>query len=278
MLFDAHSHVQFLAYDADRDEVISRAREAGVRFLSVGTQLSTSQDAVELARAYPRETWAAVGFHPSHASGTAYSRSWHHDRKEQAASTPEAFDEGAFRDLAADPLVVAIGECGLDYYRLTGGAAEKEIQRGVFMSQVRIAQDFEKALMIHCRPSKGTDDAYEDLLEILKVQDKRLRTVIHFYVGSPSVTEKLLNTGCSFTFGGVITFARDYDEAIRMIPMDRILTETDAPYVSPEPYRGKRNEPAYVVEVARKLAELKGLAYTRVAETTARNAEEIFGV
>ncbi len=305
MIFDAHTHIHFAAYDADRDAVIHRAQEAGVQMLAVGTQADTSLSAVRLAEQYPRDIWAAVGLHPVHTSAS------YHDEKElgggeaakafapleisrpgAAAAVPnrqggfltgfvsrgEEFDYSYYESLAKKSRVVAIGECGLDYYRLTPETKEKQVS--AFKEHMRLAESVGKALMIHCRPSKGTDDAYEDLLSLVTSRQSltTIPKIVHFYVGSPAMTKKLLDAGFYFTFGGVITFARDYDESIRLIPLERMLLETDAPYVAPEPYRGKKNEPAYIVETAKKLAEIKGVDFLKISEATTSNAKKVFQI
>lgn len=257
MLLDAHSHLQLPEYDADRDAVIGRMREAGVKTIVVGVDMATSEQAIALAEQHSEDIGATVGTHP--------------------ADNPADFDYEKMRVLAGHPKVVAIGECGLDYYRLGDDAEQiKKTQKELFLRQMDIAKDAGKPLMVHCRPKKGTDDAYEDLIAILKNKNYKLNTIIHFFVGSPVVAEQFLELGSYFTFGGVITFARDYDAAIRRIPLNRILLETDAPYVAPAPYRGKRNEPAYVIEVAKKMAELKDMPYEEVAAATAQVAREAF--
>ena len=271
-LLDVHTHIHFPWYDQDREEVIKRAQTAGVKMICVGTQAATSQSAIELAKKYPKDIWAAVGFHPSHLS-----ESWHHDRKEQKEPAREKFDAEKLRRLAQDPKVVAIGECGLDYYRLAENR-EPQIkkQKEVFAEQIKLAQTLNKPLMMHTRPTAETDDAYEDTLEVLKENPVSVPKINHFYVGSLTITKKMLEAGFYFTFGGVITFTDAYDTILNYIPLDRILLETDAPYVAPEPYRGKRNEPAYIVETAKKLAELRGDSYEKIAETTTGTASRIF--
>jgi len=276
--FDAHAHAHFAAFEKDWREVIDRALENNVWFINVGTQRDTSRRAVEVAREYKEGVYATVGLHPIH---TAKS---YHDAQELGGgevaksftSRGEEFDYEYYLELAKDPKVVAIGECGLDYYRLDIDTAER--QRKVFLEHVRLAEEVKKPLMIHCRPTKGTDDAYEDLLSIIHNSKFIIPKIVHFYVGSPQMTRKLIDAGFYFTFGGVITFAHDYDESIKMIPMDRILSETDAPYVSPEPYRGKRNEPAYVVEVVKKLAELKSVSVEQMRDQIFQNAKRIFNI
>lgn len=296
--FDAHTHPQFAAYAEDREEVVRRAIEAGVHMVAVGTQKETSRAALELAEKHPGYIWAAVGLHPIHTSKS------HHDAEElgggEAAkaftSRGEEFDYEYYKKLANDPKVVAIGECGLDYYRLrpqtdadgTQTDADKSIKRkqiDAFEAQIRLARDVKKPLMIHCRA------AFPELIDVLvaclpRSEAARGRMslvmphlgVIHFFSGTADEAKKLLALGFYFTFGGVITFTRDYDEIIKMIPLDRILSETDAPYVAPVPYRGKLNEPAYVVEVVKKLAELKNISAEEMAERILGNAREVFNI
>lgn len=265
--FDVHTHPQFLSYDADRDEVLRRAREAGVKMIAAGTQCSSSRAAVKLAEKYPNDIWAAVGFHPAH-----FSEHWHHDKNEQASPEREVFDIEKLEELAKNPKVVAIGECGLDYFRVKDQAS-RVMQKEGFVAQIELAHKIKKPLTIHCRAAFG------DLISILNSKFQILNSppgVTHFFSGTKDDAKKLLDMGFYFTFGGVITFARDYDEVIKFIPSDRILSETDAPYVAPVPYRGKRNEPAYVVEAVKKLAELRGIALEKVAEQIGSNASAVF--
>ena len=260
MLIDAHSHLQLKEYDADRADVIARMQAADVKTITVGVDDVTSRTALALAEKYPDCLWATVGTHP-------------------ADGGLDNFNIEVLRELAAHPKAIGIGECGLDYYRLKPEeGAVKEKQKEVFRAHIAVAAEVNKPLMIHCRPTKGTDDAYEDLIEILKTKNYKLTTVVHFFVGSASVAERLLALGCYFTFGGVITFARDYDAAIAVIPLERIIAETDAPFVAPVPHRGKRNEPAYVVEVIKKLGELKGVSFDEIAMSTAQNARTVFRI
>jgi TatD DNase family protein len=275
-MFDAHTHVHFPIYDSDRDEVVSRAKKAGVKMITVGTQLATSAEAVAFAHKHLGEVWAAVGFHPGHVGQAA----WHHDSKEQRTSVQEKFDLAKFTELAHDPVVVAIGECGLDYYRISENEVKvKEEQRRIFLEQAHLALQLHKPLMIHCRPAKGTDDAYEDLLKILSgFEFSALPKILHFYVGSPEMTARFVDAGYYFTFGGVITFARDYDKTISLIPLGHILLETDAPYVAPEKYRGKRNEPAFIIETAKKMAELKGVTVAELDKAIDANVKALFSI
>jgi TatD DNase family protein len=275
--FDAHTHVQFKAFDSDYKEVIERAGEAGVGMVNVGTQKDTSHRAVELAREYD-SLYAVLGLHPIHTS-----RSYHDS--EELGDSPEAkgftsrgevFDYEYYKKLAADPKVVAIGECGLDYFRIEGDEEEaKSKQKQAFIKQIELAYDVKKPLMIHCR------NAFRDLVEILNAKCQILNSppgIIHFFSGTKEDVKQLLDMGFYFTFGGVITFVRDYDKVIDIIPLDRILSETDAPYVTPAPHRGKRNEPAYVIEVVKKLAEIKNIPEEEMRERILKNAENCFNL
>ena len=290
-MFDAHTHIQFPAYDTDRVEVLNRAKKAGVKMVCVGTQISTSHNAVMLSEKYPNDIWATVGFHPNHSAPVG---DWHHDTNEQSIANPEIFNLDALAKLAEHEQVVAIGECGLDYYRITADDIQtKEAQKKIFIDQAHLALSVGKPLMIHCRPSKGSDDAYQDLFTILSAQlYAALPKILHFYVGSVEMTKRFSDAGYYFTFGGVITFppkaiptgrqagksAGDYDEIIKLISLERILLETDAPYVAPEQYRSKRNEPAYIIETAKKMAELKDIFYNKLEQVLINNAKRVFDI
>lgn len=273
--FDVHTHTQFAAYKDDKDAVIRRALDVGVWLVNVGTQVDTSRDAIVTAREYPEGAYATVGLHPVHTEKSF------HDAEELGngveaksfTSRGEAFDEVVYRILAEDEKVVAIGECGLDYYHL--GEETKERQLVVFLAQIKLARDVKKPLMIHCR------NAFVDLIDALKAEKETLperRGTIHFFTGTKDNARALLDLGFSFSFGGVLTFARDYDEVVRYIPIEHIMIETDAPYITPIPYRGKRNEPRYITETAKKLAEIKKLPYETVARVTTENARALFSV
>ncbi|MDO8601831.1 MAG: TatD family hydrolase [bacterium] len=288
-MFDAHTHAHFAAFEKDYKEVTDRALKAGVGFINVGTQIDTSRRAVEVAHEFENHpVYATVGLHPTHTEKS------YHDAQELGGgetakaftSRGEEFNPKAYLEMARDPKVVAIGECGIDYYRVpstnpeqgTNFRTTKEKQTEVFRKHIEVAQAVNKPLMIHCRPSKGTDDAYEDILAIITNYQFPISKIMHFYVGSPAMTKKFIDAGFNFTFGGVITFSRDYDEQIKMIPDDRILLETDAPYVAPQSKRGQRNEPAYVIEVAKKMAEIRGVSYNRIEEIIKQNAKRVFGI
>ena len=266
--FDAHTHANFAAYGEDRDAVIERARDASVAMNVVGTQFDTSRSAVELAKKYD-DVYATIGLHPIH---TAKS---YHDEKEigeggkEFTSRGEIFDKERYRSLAKNEKVIAIGECGLDYYRID--ESTKEVQMRAFIEQIELAGEIKKPLMLHIR------NAYADALEVLRAH-AGVRGDVHFFAGDWEVAKKFLELGFTLSFTGVITFARDYDEVIRNTPLDMLLSETDAPYVTPVPYRGKRNEPSYVPLVVQKIAEIRGEDTERVAAALMENARRVFGI
>ncbi len=280
ILIDVHTHVQFHAFSEDADFVIKRALDAGVWMVNVGTQRDTSQKAIEIAERYQEGVYATVGLHPIHTEKSYHDPyelgTFSHSQECENVvggfvSREEKFDYDYYKKLAEHPKVVAIGECGLDYYRL--GEETKKKQKAVFLEHIRLAREVAKPLMIHCRK------AFSDLIRILEHHKSDLpdpRGIIHFFSGSIDDARKLHDLGFSFSFGGVITFVREYDDVVKYIPLERILLETDAPYVAPVPYRGKRNEPTYVTEVAKKLAELKGLPFEEICDKTTVNAKLIF--
>jgi len=272
LLFDVHTHTQFAAFAEDQDAVIQRALDAGVWMINVGTQKDTSAKAVEVAQKYPEGVYATVGLHPIHTEKSYHDAQEFGDSTEAKSFTSrgEEFAYDYYKNLAKDQKVVAIGECGLDYYRL--GEETKKKQQEIFIKQIELAAELKKPLMIHCR------NAFGDLIHILDTKYKILDTlgIIHFFTGTKEDARNLLDMGFSFSFGGVITFTRDYDESIKYIPLERILLETDAPYVTPAPHRGKRNEPVYIIEVAKKLAEVKSVSLEEVIVQTYKNACEVF--
>lgn len=278
VLIDSHAHVQFPAYDEDREAVIQRALDEGVSVINVGTQYSTSADALELAEKYKSGVWATAGFHPGHAD-----RNSHRDPWELREQNQEKFDAAKLRELAWNTSIVAVGECGLDYFRIkTQESRIKGEQQEIFKEQIELATTLGKPLVVHCRPSAGTQDAYDDALNILdscfSIHSSRLSGVMHFFVGNKDTARKFLDLGFYISFAGPITFAREYEEVVGYVPLNRILAETDSPYAAPAPYRGKRNEPLYVIEVAKKIAQIKAIAYDEVTEKLTRNTAVLFSL
>lgn len=275
--FDAHTHTNFVAYDADRDAVIKRSLGAGVGMNVVGTQLDTSRSAVALAEQY-EGVYATIGLHPVH---TAKS---YHDTKElgeggkEFTSRGEVFDATAYEALGKSPKVIAIGECGLDYYRVD--ESTKDIQSKAFIDQIELANRLGKPLMLHIRDGSQTSvtsSAYEDSLEILKSHAK-VRGDVHFFAGDWQIAKKFLDLGFTLSFTGVLTFTHDYDEVVRNTPLDMLLSETDAPYITPVPFRGQRNEPLHVTKVVEAIAGLHGVSEQTAAAQLVQNAERVFGI
>lgn len=274
---DIHTHVNFKAYDEDREEVIRRSLDGGTWMINVGTQIDTSKKAVELAHRYEEGVYAIIGLHPIH-TGASF-----HDEKElgkggaEFTSRGEIFDKNIYRELLKDPKVVAIGECGLDYYHMDVESIEK--QKKAFIEQIELAEEIGKPIMLHIRnnPKNTEFNAYDDSLEILKKYPK-VKGDVHFFAGSIDNAKEFVKHGFTLSFTGVITFTTDYDEIIKNTPLDMIMSETDAPYVTPVPHRGKRNEPSYVKEVVKKIALVKNLPEPEVAKAIIANAKRLFDI
>lgn len=255
---DIHAHTNFKAFDKDRDDVMVRAQEKEMGMIIVGTNLENTKLAIEMAEKYPN-TWVSIGIHPIH--------------------TDEKFSEQQFERLAQHEKVVAIGETGLDYFGKN--IESKEAQLKLFDDHIQLAQKYKKAVMTHIRSSKKSNDAHKDVMEIIKgwkKKDAYPHFHLHCYVGGSKLAKEFLELGCTFSFTGIITFARDYDKTIRFLPMESILSETDSPLLSPVPYREERNEPIYVVEVVKKIAEIKNLSEEETAENILQNAKRIFNL
>ncbi len=281
---DIHSHVNFTAFDADRDEVIKRALENDTWVINVGTQVDTSMKAIEMANEYPEGVYAIIGLHPIHTGASFHDKKELGDEGKEFTSRGEVFDKNKYREMLKDPKVVAVGECGLDYYRMDPESIAK--QKQIFIDQIELANEFNKPLMLHIRNNQkqelitgeeGNPSAYIDAIEILK-QHSKVKGDVHFFAGSVEEAKMFVDFGFTLSFTGVITFTTDYDEVIKNTPLDMIMSETDAPYVTPTPYRGKRNEPVYVKEVVKKIALAKGVSEEEVAQTIIANAKRVFGI
>lgn len=272
---DVHAHMQFNAYAEDRDELIKRSLENKTWMINVGTNLRTSKEAVALSEKYPEGVFAIVGLHPIHTNASFHDKDEIGEEGEPFNSKGEEFNVEEFEKLISHPKVVGVGECGLDFFRIEGDKENYvEKQTKAFESQIDLAVKYDKPLMIHCR------DAYPEVLDILtqkkSAYGEKLRGNFHFFAGTLEDAQKILDLGFNFSFTGVITFASQYEELVKMAPLDRIFSETDCPYVTPAPYRGKRNEPGYVSEVVKKIAEIKGLDLEETAQALAQNAVRFF--
>ena len=251
---DTHAHLHFPDYQGETGEVLERARQAGVELLiNVGTDLASSRESLALAERYDR-IYAAAGVHP-------------HDAKDAG---PEVIE--AIAGLLSHPRMVAIGEVGLDFFR---NHSPKEKQIDVFLAFVKLHVSTGKPLIIHCR------DAYDDLVDILRKEGKApYRGVIHCFSSDARILHELTGLGFFISFAGPLTYKKNeaLREACRACPLDRLLLETDAPFLPPQSMRGKRNEPAFLVETAGTAASLHGVSLEEMAERTTRNARNLFGL
>lgn len=251
-LFDSHLHLDDQAFDADREVVVSRARAAGiVGMVTIGTNLGSCRAAVALAEQY-HDVFAAVAIHPHEAQ----------------QATDDAIAE--LNALAAHPRVVAIGETGLDFVR---AKAPREAQYEAFRRHIRLSRDLNLPLIVHCR------EAYAEVLETL-AEEKTVAVIMHAFSGSVEVARTCAARGYMIALGGPVTYksARNAAEVARTIPEDALLVETDAPVLPPEPYRGRRNEPAHLRYVVERIAELRGTASDVIAAATTKNAARVYHV
>ncbi len=276
-MHDIHTHLYWQSYDTDRDEVVRRAREAGVdKMLVIGCTVEESRQAIATAEQYP-DVHASVGVHPQEffdESGILNLESWMKQ----------------LRDLAKHTRVIAIGECGLEYYAHNSEQpiteAQKAAQKAGFLAQIALAEELGLPMILHCRASTGSADAYEDLFEILQATSYKLPAVLHCYMGDTEVTKKFLTLpNVYFSFTGNITYPvkqvvagtkDDLTKTVKVIPLERIFTETDCPFLTPQSHRGERNEPAYVAEVLECIARLHGVEPKVVAELTDSNFKKVF--
>ena len=263
---DIHAHINFPQYEENRHEVALRAFENEVGMINVGTGLETSKEVVALTEKYEFMK-AAIGLHPLYVTGD-----------DDEGENEEVFDYEAYKALAEHENVVAIGECGLDFSRLSGDDEEqlrqKKAQSDAFRAQIRLAKEVGKPLIIHSR------DRYAETLAIIAEEDpeSEVKVDFHFFAGTLDDLKEILDRGYYVSFTGVITFAEMYHELIKATPMDRIMAETDCPYVTPVPHRGKTNEPSFVIEVYKKIAELKGLENEEARGQLMKNALNFFDI
>lgn len=279
-LIDTHCHMNLSNYCDDVDAVIHRALEADVDMIIASTDYKTSKKALDIANRYERGVSVAVGIHP----GSLEERI--ENIGGQDVTVPgEKFNAEMFQQLAKFPKVVAIGEIGLDYYRLEGEQALKDQikkrQKLVLWAQMELAVMLNLPVIIHCR------QAHDDLLNLIYDFRKEFRPflsetkpwgVIHCFSGDENLAWRYFNLGFAISFTGLITFSGQWDSLIRKMPSDRLLLETDAPFLTPEPYRGKRNEPILVKYVADRIAELRAQSVERIAAITTENAKRLFNL
>jgi TatD DNase family protein len=254
VLVDTHAHLHDPAFDADRAAVLARARAAGVTaFLTIGTDVATSEAAIELAATEP-DVYAAVGIHP-------------HD-----ARTADAAALDRIAALATAPKVVAVGEIGLDHYR---DHSPRDAQRAALVAHLQLARRLGKPVLLHCREAHG------ELLDVCQAEGvAAVGGILHCFSGDLAVARRGLDLGLLISIAGPVTYpsARRLAEVVRLLPLDRLVVETDCPYLPPQPWRGRRNEPAYLPVTAGRVAELLGVPTAQVAAETTRNAARLLGL
>ncbi|WP_312197836.1 TatD family hydrolase [Anaerospora hongkongensis] len=254
MLFDSHAHIDDNRFDSDRLETIERARENGVTgIINIGADMASSARSVALAQAH-EGIYAAVGIHP-------------HDAKAAGNADYDRMAEW----VEQEKKVVAIGEIGLDYYY---DLSPREVQQEVFIRHIDLARQLRKPIIIHDR------DAHGDVMNIVKKEAKGIIGVFHCYSGSLEMAKEVLKLGFYVSFAGPVTFAKStkLKEIAAAVPLERLLVETDSPYLTPHPHRGRRNEPAHVRLVAEEVARLRGLSLEAVAEATTQNVKQLFHI
>jgi len=281
---DIHSHLTFKDFDPDREEVLARMADAEVGSINIAVDAQSSKEVIELAEKHTEKSAqqttpalrAIVGLHPLYVATCKNKESV---QEEIATITYLA---------TSSSTVVGIGECGLDFFRLKGETPEeikkeKELQEYAFRLQIEMAIALNKPLMIHCR------DAYPEVLAILReykekckkngsddICEKKLRVNFHFFAGNKEELTQIIAMGFYVSFTGVVTFAKDYEELVRLVPKDRIMIETDCPYVAPTPHRGKRNEPVFVIDIAKKIAEIVGEDEEVMSKQILENTKQFF--
>jgi TatD DNase family protein len=253
MMIDSHLHLDDSAFDVDREEVIKRGIEKGVSFMvNVGTDLKTSIFSVKLAEKYDR-IFASVGIHPHEVS----------EAKEEDLET--------LIEMTSHPKVLAWGEIGLDFYR---EISPPRLQREWFIKQLHIVERLGIPAIIHCR------NAYKEVLEIIKEEAEDIKGVFHCFSGTKEDARKVLDMGFSISISGAVTFhnARKLLEVAGYVPLDRLMVETDSPYLAPEPFRGKRNEPMFLGYIVKRIAEIRGMDFEEVSKATSENAISFYGI
>lgn len=263
MFVDSHAHLDGKQFESDRQQVVARAQEAGVRTIVAignGDGPPNLDAGIKLAEKYPF-MYATIGIHPHEAS----------------LASDHAYAE--MERLAQHPKVIAWGEIGLDYYY---DHSPRETQTQVFIRQMELAAAARKPIVIHCRPSDNSDNAWHDFFELVETHwaSNGIGGILHCFTGTWEQAKRGLDLGFLVSFAGNVSFpkAQQIRDAARQVPLDRMLIETDCPYLAPIPYRGKRNEPAYVKETARHIGELRGLSMDAVGEQTARNFYSFFKI
>lgn len=286
-LIDSHCHVNFGAFKDDWRPVVDRALEAGVGMINVGTNFATSKRSVEIAEEVGDGMWAAIGVHPIHLAKSITETASFNGEEYSFTTKQEVFDKRRYWQIAQSEKVVAIGESGLDYYHLDDFKAENmtaeeyiELQKETLYEILILGRELELPHIFHCR------DAYDDFVDIVAdfndnsdgggQEGGEVKGVVHCFTGNIEQARKILDLGLYIGFTGIVTFpnAKELQEVAKFVPLDRMLLETDSPYLAPQAVRGERNEPAFVHHVAEQIALLKGESIERVREQTLENTKK----
>lgn len=279
MFIDTHAHVNFDVFKNDADQVIRNALDENVWMIIVGTNYKTSKKALEYANRYEKGVFASIGLHPIHsnsvkAEGEDYN----------FVSKSEEFNYDVYEKLASFEKVVAIGEIGLDYYHIDSTVdvqAVKQKQKKTFWDQIVLARRLDLPVIIHCR------QAHDDMIEIIRdfkkehkdlIPQDRPWGVMHCFSGNEDLAWQYFNFGLIVSFTGLVTFSSQWDDLIRKLPNDKFMIETDCPFMTPEPFRGKRNEPVLVKNTANHIAKVKNIDVKKVEEFTTENAKKLFNL
>uniref|UniRef100_A0A7C4R849 TatD family deoxyribonuclease n=1 Tax=candidate division CPR3 bacterium TaxID=2268181 RepID=A0A7C4R849_UNCC3 len=266
MLVDTHAHLNFSDYN-DLDQVIKRSLDVGVKkMVCVSSNITDSIEAIEVARRYPGIVFAAVGIHPQCTDP---------ENRDSIDNQISQLEELVLKN---KDMVVAIGECGLDYTEVIDGERKRspEEQRKIFLSQIELASKYDLPILIHC--NKAQEELY-GILRSYKLQAKKLTGIFHFYSGGKKRLKKFLEfEGFMFGVDGPVTYDEGLQQVVKEIPLERIVLETDCPYLAPEPYRGERNEPSYIPLIAKKVAEVKGVSLEELENKTEENVKKIFSI
>src|SRR3989338_3030913 len=271
MIIDTHSHLQFSAFKEDADKVIEKTLAQNIFMINVGTKYETSKNGVELAEKYETGVYAAIGLHPIYAAAEFVKTKTDPDEGEFFIKEQD-FDKEKYAALAQSKKVVAIGEIGLDYYykpKTTAKLAQfKEKQKQVFLEQLDLARELKLPVILHCRM------AHDDVIEILESRGEN-KGVIHCFTGTLEQAKKYIEMGFYLGINGII-FKFNIDEIIKNYLLDKLLIETDCPYLTPLPEAPKRNEPIFIKHTIQKIADLKGVSFQEVVNKTTQNAKKLF--
>lgn len=278
MFIDTHSHVNFNAFKDDADNIIRYSLDNNTWMILVGSEYKTSVRGLGFANKYEQGIYSAVGLHPVHLEEIIIKDK---NSDYNFKTVAEKFNYDNYKKLAQSKKVVAIGEIGLDYYHIN---PKKNIlnlknkQKEIFLQQLVLARDANLPAIIHCR---GAHDDMITILKKVKKKDQNINEplgVMHCFSGDENLAQQYFSLGLMISFTGLITFNKQWDDLIRKMPLEKLIMETDCPYMTPEPHRGERNEPIFIKYIAKKIAEIKNLDIAQIAEITTKNAKRMFNI